>query len=264
MFGFGLLKSRRRERLRRKPFPPAWETILARNFAYDRKLTPEERTELRGSMQIFLAEKHFEGCGGFVLTDEVRVTIAAEACLLLLHRETDDYPGLDSILVYPSAYVAHERRDLGGGTVAEGDQAREGESWERGALVLAWDDALRGARELSGGHNLSLHEFAHQLDQEDGVADGAPALERSMYATWAAVLGREYSQLLHDLKTHHHNLIDVYGATNPAEFFAVVTETFFERPKKLRATHPELYDELQLFYRQDPAERRETPLGGAG
>ncbi len=251
-----MFKQRRRQRLREAPFPPEWEAILARNFAYDRKLTPEERVELRGDIQVFLNEKHFEGCGGFVLTDEARVTIAAEACLLLLHRETDDYPGLDSILVYPTAYLAPERRSVGAGVVAEGDQAREGESWQRGAVVLAWDDAKQGARELTGGHNLTLHELAHQLDQEDGVADGTPLLpEHSMVATWAAVLGREYQQLLDDLRAHHHTLIDPYGATNPAEFFAVVTELFFERPRKLRATHPELYRELQLFYRQDPAER---------
>ena len=143
------------------------------------RLPPADRRELEGHIQVFLAEKQFEGCGGQEITDEVRVLIAAQACLLLLHRDTDCYPRLHSILVYPSSYVAktwHLEKD--GRTITEGEQARGGESWPHGSVVLAWDGAIAGALELDRNRNLVLHEFAHQLDQEDGRADGAPLLER--------------------------------------------------------------------------------------
>ena len=141
------------------------------------RLPPADRRELEGHIQIFLAEKRFEGCGGQEITDEVRVLIAAQACLLLLHRDTDCYPRLHSILVYPSSYIAktwHVEQD--GRTITEGDQARGGESWPHGAVVLAWDGAIAGAVEPNKKNNLVIHEFAHQLDQEDGIADGAPLL----------------------------------------------------------------------------------------
>ena len=232
--------------------PDAWRALVEKNVPYVGRLTPEDRAELFGLIQIFLAEKHFEGCGGLEITDEVRVTIAAQACVLLLHRETDDYPNLTSILVYPTTYVVREGRRTAEGLVAEGPQARLGESWARDVVVLAWDSVLSGAADIHDGHNVVLHEFAHQLDQEGGGA-GAPALpRRSMYVAWARVLGHDFDQLVRDVAHHHRTLIDRYGATNPAEFFAVVTETFFEKPRELRARHPELYTLLKEFYRQDP------------
>jgi MtfA peptidase len=251
---FAWLRRRRRAAIRRRPIPDTWRALVERNVPYVGRLTPEDRTELFGLIQIFLAEKRFEGCGGLEITDEVRVTIAAQACILLLHRDTDDYPNLTSILVYPTTYVVHEGRRTAEGLVAEGPQARLGESWARDVVVLAWDSVLSGAADIYDGHNVVLHEFAHQLDQEDGTGDGAPALpRRSMYVAWARVLGHDFDQLVSDVAHHHRTLIDRYGATNPAEFFAVVTETFFEKPRELRARHPELYALLKEFYRQDPA-----------
>jgi MtfA peptidase len=251
---FAWLRRRRRAAVRRRPIPDEWRALIDRNVPYVGRLTPEDRAELFGHVQVFLAEKHFEGCGGLELTDEVRVTIAAQACVLLLHRETDDYPNLTSILVYPTTYVVREGRRTAEGLVAEGPQARLGESWSRDVVVLAWDSVLSGAADIHDGHNVVLHEFAHQLDQEGGGGDGAPALpRRSMYVAWARVLGHDFDQLVRDVAHHHRTLIDRYGATNPAEFFAVVTETFFEKPRELRARHPELYALLKDFYRQDPA-----------
>ncbi|WP_437722129.1 zinc-dependent peptidase [Sorangium sp. So ce861] len=252
----GFLRKRRRAAARRAPFPPAWRAILDRNVPSFGRLAAEDQEELLGHIQVFLDEKPFEGCGGLEITDEIRVTVAAQACLLLLHRETDYYPELEVILVYPSAYVAPGREVREGGVVVEGGRPRLGESWSRGAVVLAWDGVLAGAADVSDGHNLVLHEFAHQLDQEEGPADGAPELpERSTYAAWARILGREYERLVRDEASLKRTVIDPYGATNPAEFFAVVTEAFFEKPRKLRAKHPELYDQLKAFYRQDPADR---------
>jgi hypothetical protein len=247
-------RDRRRAALRAEPFPEAWRAIMDRDVAYAAQLDADERRELEGLVQIFLAEKHFEGCGGLELTDEIRVTIAAEACRLLLHRETDIYPQLVSVLVYPSAYKA-KRRTQEGRVVIEREDALLGESRVRDAVVLSWDHVLASARHVGGG-NVVLHELAHQLDAEDGAMDGAPALEnRARYASWARVLGEEFAELSQRLHEGRPSDIDGYGATNPAEFFAVITEMFFERGAALKAKHPELYGELEAFYHQDPAAR---------
>ena len=215
---------------------------------------PADRQELAGHVQVFLEEKRFEGCGGLQITDEVRVTIAAQACVLLLHRKATYYPNLVSILVYPTAYQVPAGRPTTDGRPNQPAQTRLGESWGRDVLVLAWDSVVAGASDVHDGHNVVLHEFAHQLDQESGAGDGAPLLpRRSMYAAWARVLGHDFDQLVRDAERNHRTLIDRYGATSPAEFFAVATETFFEKPRQLRSKHPALYLELQRFYCQDPA-----------
>jgi len=248
-----LFKSKRRDELRKKPLSEEQRAIVRRNVPHFARLSEPDQRELGGHIQVFLAEKSFEGCGGLAMTDEIRLTIAAEACVLLLHRETDYYPGVQSILVYPSAYVVRNVPRRLGDLVVEADQVRVGESWVRGAVVLSWDSIRRAAREHDG-HNVVLHEFAHQLDAEDGAMDGVPDLrERSLYAAWARVLGAEYRELVEQVAAHAEADIDAYGAENPAEFFAVVTEAFFESGEELKSRHPELYDVLRGFYRQDPA-----------
>jgi Mlc titration factor MtfA (ptsG expression regulator) len=253
---FGLFTERRRERLRSQPFPPEWRAIVERNLPVFRRLSAADQTELLGHVQVFLAEKSFEGCGGLDLTDEIQVTIAAQACILLLHRNTDYYPDLTSILVYPSGYIAREDRSLGGGIWEEGEEARVGHTArELRAMVLAWDAAKQGAADPSDGKNLVLHEFAHQLDFENLLADGTPALDtRGAYVAWARVMSREFEALRDADDAGLPTLLDRYGATNPAEFFAVATEAFFERPKALRLRHPELFAELSKFFRQDPTD----------
>jgi Mlc titration factor MtfA (ptsG expression regulator) len=237
---FGFFARRRRRKIAETPFPDAWRDVLERRVAYYRRLPPELRAELETDVAIFVAEKTFEGCGGLEMTDEIRVVIAAEACVLLLGLDHEYYPGLDVIRVYPSAFV-----------VPSGE-VRLGESWRRGVVVLAWDRVAGTAGE--DGHNVVFHEFAHQLDQEDGPIDGAPALpDIRRYQAWAQVLGEEYAELADALQQDRPTLIDEYGSKSPAEFFAVVTELFFERPKALRKRHPELYEQLRQFYGQDPA-----------
>ncbi|PLY04221.1 MAG: hypothetical protein C0622_03170 [Desulfuromonas sp.] len=250
MFGF---KKLRRKRLRNRPFPPEWEAILRADVAYFERLPAAEQDELRGHIQIFLAEKSFEGCGGLTIDDRMRVVIAAQACILLLHRETDYYPTLQSILVYPHPFSSQiTQRD--GAVVTVKQQGRLGESWLRGPVILAWDDVTHSAHDARDGHNVVFHEFAHQLDGEWGGMEGAPALpQASMYSAWARILGEEYEELIADLKFHRDNDLDAYGATNPAEFFAVITEAFFEKPRQLQKRHPQLYEQLSLFYAQDPA-----------
>lgn len=246
-------KKRRRAELRTAPFPEDYRAIILRNVPYVSTLSEDDQRELEALVQVFLAEKSFEGCGGLTMTDEIRLTIAAQACLLLLHRETDMYPELDSIVVYPHAYRATAQRREGA-VVIESDDVRLGESWSLGTVVLAWDHVQRGARSFGDGHNVVLHEFAHQLDAEDGSVDGAPDLgSRARYVEWAKVLGDEFKELADRIHAGRSSDIDAYGATSPPEFFAVVTEMFFEQPVKLQRRHPELYEELRLFYKQDPA-----------
>lgn len=251
---FGFRTRRRREELRAQKFPPAWRAIVERNLPVFHRLPPADQAELLGHVQVFLAEKHFEGSGGLEMTDEIRVTIAAQACMLLLHRETDYYPELTSIIVYPSGYTAYEQHPIGGGIWEEGGQDRLGHTArELRAMVLAWDAAKQGAADPSDGRNLVLHEFAHQLDFENLVADGTPDLEsRGAYIAWARVMSAELQALRDADDAGLPTLLDTYGATNPAEFFAVATEAFFERPLALQSMHPELFGALREFYRQDP------------
>lgn len=243
--------------------PKAWRAILERNLPVFSRLTGEDQRELLGHVQVFLAEKHFEGSGGLILTDEIRVTIAGQACLLLLHRDTEYYPQLTSIIVYPTGYVADEERHIGGDIWEEGGEHRLGHTGERlRALVLAWDAVRRGAAEPSDGTNLVLHEFAHQLDFENRSSDGTPALQTSgEYKAWARVMSNEFEALRDALEAGDDTFLDDYGATNPAEFFAVITEAFFERPRALRRNHPALFMQLQRFYQQDPTGYSLEPVG---
>jgi Mlc titration factor MtfA (ptsG expression regulator) len=258
---FEKLRKWRRQRFDNLPFPAAWVGILHERVPYYRLLSDGEQSELRKLIRVFLEEKKFEGCGGLDITDEIRVTIAAQACILLLNREHDYYAGLHSILVYPSSYLAPSKFVDAAGVVHEGDQSRLGEAWLRGAIILSWDDVRRDSGDFRDGQNVTLHEFAHQLDQQDGIFDGAPLLEtRSHYRSWARVLMKEYQALGAAAERGCETLIDQYGATNPAEFFAVITEAFFERPKALKEKHPELYAELQKFFHQDPLARLEEAL----
>ena len=239
-------------------FPQRFREQILRHVPCAKLLTREELEKLEALVRIFNSEKTFEAAGGLTLTEEMRVVIAARACLLLLHRiELDGplYADLQTVIVYPSAYrVRNERRD--GYVVVESDETRLGESWTRGMVVLAWDAVAAASANPSDGHDVVLHEFAHQLDAEDGEMDGTPELgELERYSVWSKVAGDEYAALLDDLEHHRKTSIDAYGATNAPEFFAVVVEQFFEKPVALRRQHPALYGELATFFRFDPAER---------
>ncbi|MEO8045157.1 MAG: M90 family metallopeptidase [Spartobacteria bacterium] len=251
---FGIFKERQRRRLRAEPVPETWREIIARNLPFFERLSPNDREELLGHVRVFLAEKRFEGCAGLEVTEEMQVTIATQACLLLLHRKTDYFPRLLTILIYPSGFLVDHDRHIEGHIWEQGEEGRLGETGSAmGSMVLAWDAIKSGARDPSDGTNLVLHEFAHQLDFEDQVADGVPVLgSRGELLSWAEVMKMEFAALRAAEETGVSTLLDTYGATNPAEFFAVATEAFFERPRALRHQHPRLFAQFQQFFRQDP------------
>jgi Mlc titration factor MtfA (ptsG expression regulator) len=248
------LVERRRKRLRAQPFPPAWSEILERRVPYFRRLPRDLRRQLEQHIQVFVAEKSFVGCGGMEISDEVRVTLAAQACLLILNRNTGYYPNLHQILVYPGAFAIERLRAEPSGVLQEERHVLSGESWTNGQVVISWEDALEGAAIVDDGRNVVIHEFAHQLDQQKGYANGAPWLgRRDRYARWSQVMIGEFAQLQMRAATREPSLFSYYGASNPAEFFAVVSEVFFEQPREMAAMHPALYEELRSLYRIDPA-----------
>ncbi len=245
----------KRWRFEHKPFSTEWTHILNRNIPIYSRLPVSLKYQLNQRVKYFMRDKTFYGCDGLVLMDEIRVTIAGQACLLLLNRPTNHYYKLHYILVYPSSFVASRREQSESGVVSQKQTGLLGESWSQGKVILSWDDVLKGVKNFSDGHNVVLHEFAHQLDQESGSTNGAPLLgSQSSYQSWARILSGEFEQLQKQVNSGYKSLIDQYGATNPAEFFAVVTETFFERPIQLRRCHPELFEEMKSFYAVDPSE----------
>jgi Mlc titration factor MtfA (ptsG expression regulator) len=246
-------KRRRRRKLLAQPFPPEWDAVLRENFALYARLGDDERRRLQGRTQIFIAEKYWEGCGGLVITDEIKVTIAAQACLLVLGIEPEYYDRLLSVLVYPTGYFADERRQLPTGIVSEETVLRLGEAWTSGPVVLSWDDVLAGGRFPQDGRNVVFHEFAHVLDLTHSGPDGTPELaDAAQYRTWHDVMTAEFERLRRQSERRQKTVLDPYGATDAAEFFAVATEAFFERPRHLADEHPRLYELLRDFYRQEP------------
>lgn len=253
LFADPLRTALRRRRIRARPFPAAWRRLLQQNMPAWRALPPDLQQQLRRRIQVFVAEKRFIGCDGMVITDEVRVLIAAQACLLILNRPTDYFAGLREILVYPGAFAVARTETDAAGVQHAWRRVHLGESSSRGQVVLAWDAVLAGAADATDGHNVVIHEFAHQLDQENGEANGAPPLRgAARVARWAAVMGAAYAMLHQQVAAHEPPVLDPYGAYSPAEFFAVATESFFERPQHLAAALPEAYAELSSYYRVNP------------
>lgn len=246
---FGLSRLEAEERVfRDRPFPRDWEPYLEENVALYKFLPEELQAELKGYINLFVGTKKFEGAAGLVVTDEMRVTVAALACLLLLNRKTRNYPKLRTVILYPWAYKPDP----------DSDEVRLGESWNDGEVVLAWDHVTRTSLDVESGKNLVIHEFAHRLDQLDGSGDGVPDLQtKTQYATWASVMSPEFKRLKKKVERGHKTIIRPYGATNSAEFFACITETFFEKPHQLKKKHPQIYTELQDFYCLDPCTWRE-------
>ena len=242
-----------RKKIMAQPFKTPWRDIVKRRLPYFRALPADLQLQLKKHIQVFIAEKQFIGCDGLTVTDEMRVTIAAQACLLLLNRPDYYYPKLKQILLYPSAFIVQGSAADVAGVMHEQRRVLSGESWGQGKVVLSWADTLDGAANPTDGRNVVIHEFAHQLDQEKGIATGAPLLARSSdYQQWSGVMAAEFATLQRQAALGQSSLFDYYGATNPAEFFAVISEVFFEQPAALAQQHPGLYNELSRFYRLNP------------
>lgn len=247
-------RKRRRARIVSEPFPPQWDAIIDANVAAAARLPAPHRARLRELVQIFVAEKHWEGCGGLELTDEMKVTIAAQASLMVVGRDDELYRDVASIVVYPTTVITPPRRlatfEQPRSPIAHGG-ALIGEAMLGGPVVLAWDAAIAGTRgELPG--NVVVHEFAHKLDMATGTINGTPPLpDRAAREQWARVFSQAYFQ--HRAAVDHGvpTLLDPYGATNEAEFFAVASETYFTHPYALAYEHPEVFVALRDFYRVD-------------
>ncbi len=240
----------RRRRLKQRPFPAAWTTILTHRVPLTAQLPQVLRQRLEGQIQVFVAEKPFIGCQGQAIDDEVRITIAALACLLLIGAaDAECYPRLRQVLVYPDVFVVQRTQHLQGGVVDVRQQTLAGESWGQGQVILAWQQVLDGAADGHDGRNVVLHEFAHQIDQDSGAADGQPFLPGpAARRRWSAVMGAAFERLRHTPSA----VLDAYGASDPAEYFAVATEAFFERPQALAEEAAEVYEALAQLYRLDP------------
>jgi MtfA peptidase len=256
---FRWLTLRRRKRLTSAPFPAAWEDIICRNVAHYRLLAADEQAHLRALIQVFITEKNWEGCGGLELTDEIRVTISAQACLLILNLPHNYYENIETIIVYPSTVVLPERKLAFFETAVEPIEPGHpiiGQAFEQGPLILVWDAVLHGSRAAGSGFNVVYHEFAHKLDMLDGTADGTPRLrDRKEYRDWVRICSREFLRLRRDVERGKETFLNEYGATDEAEFFAVATEQFFDQPLPMSKSAPDLYRVLNQYYRQDPAKR---------
>ncbi len=248
-------KKQHLEDVRNEPFPDEWSRIIKKRFPLYGKIPGNLIDELNGDIRVFLEKINFEGCDGFEITLEVKLVIAAQACVLLLNRTLNVYPLLTTVLVYPTT-ILHSQPVMFESQRTEGDVPVSGLSYSGGIVTLSWKHVVWGGTEEHDGHNVVFHEFAHQLDNESGMTDGIPALNAEDSREWVDVGGEEFSKFIQKVAKHRKDVIDEYGATNPAEFFAVCSETFFERPLTFKQKHTTLFDMLSAFYRVDPREWR--------
>lgn len=257
-------KERKRAQILETPFPDAWREILKKNVTHYTYLDKDELLLLERLTQVFIAEKNFEGCADLEMNDEVKVVIAAQASLLVLGLPSFQYDRVDSILVYPTTVTIPPSRSsvFGNNLAIVPDQQHVlGLAWQQGSVVLVWDAVKCGACHPERGHNVVYHEFAHILDMRDGTADGTPELHsRSLYLQWVETFSKEFYRLKKESAEGNKTLLDTYGTVNEAEFFAVTTELFFDRPVKMEKIYPELYQVMSLFYQQDTAARERKYL----
>ncbi|MEM6915831.1 MAG: M90 family metallopeptidase [Verrucomicrobiota bacterium] len=261
VFGFAIFLASKKARLRRSllasQIPDSWREIFRKDFPRYFDMPEDIQQSVGGIALVLAAEKNFEACGGLEeITEKMRGLICIQAALPIARLPNHRfYPELKSILVYPTAFRDRGKRRFG---LREADDRGVllGESWETGSIILSWESVVAGGRNSDDGMNVTIHEFTHQLDQINGT-DGVPILgSRKAYRKWAEVFERNYEELVDEVSDGKgpEPLIDPSGATNPAEFFAVASETFFEESKELREEHPDLYEELKNYYQLDPAE----------
>jgi hypothetical protein len=248
---------------RRKGLPDDWDLVISESWAAWSGFSVDERSGLADIADWLLRHKHWEAAHGFELTDEIATTVALEASLLVLELGTDFYDGVSAIVVHPTTILS--RGTYAGpvpGTIVAGPAPLLGEAHDRrGPILIAWDEARRAARHPGSGRNVVFHEFAHKIDMLDGMTDGTPPLKRDAVPRWVEVCTPVYESLRDGVPRPP---LDMYGGTNPAEFFAVATEVFFDVPAELHEHERELYEVLRDFYEQDPAVPFRPPLGQIG
>jgi Mlc titration factor MtfA (ptsG expression regulator) len=256
--GFSFERWRRRRILAKAPIDrDLWHAVIGQ-YVFLRRLNDDDRERLKELATLFLHDKVLTGAGGQPVTQRMRVDIAAQACMLILNLDLRYYRGFREIIVYPGQFVPQVEYLDEAGVVHVRREIRAGESWQRGPLVLSWEDVETGGQSGSG-YNVVLHEFAHKIDMLNGTADGFPPLHADMErARWARVLTVAFDDFRHRVDSGEDTAIDPYAAESPAEFFAVLTEVFFELPDVVRNAYPDVYQQLARFYRQDPALRTAT------
>lgn len=239
------------------PFPENWLQIVRKTLPFYDNIPADVQHDLLRHIKLFLFDKRFVGCAGLTVTEQMRVTIAACACLLLLKRRTSMFKHVRWIYLYPSEFVVRQSISDAAGVVSQSHGILAGEAWQNGRIILSWDSVRCGVYDFNDGRNVVLHEFAHQLDGESGSMNGAPLLySKGAYGSWATILTREFNSLREHSYFGKPSVLDSYGAQNPAEFFAVATESFFEESESLAAEHPALYEQLQAYYQVDPRQWR--------
>lgn len=245
---------RRARAVQRKPVDAAAWAAVVQRFSFLRVLDTGEQARLRDLVAAFLAEKSLQGAGGLIMTRDIELVIAAQACLLVLNLDLEYYDDWVEIIVYPDEFIVdHEYTDEDG-VVHRVRAPLSGEAWEQGPVILSWEDAE--AADGGDGYNVVMHEFAHKLDIRNGTADGFPPLHDNMdRRVWTRIFSEAYADMQQRLERHEYTLIDPYAAEDPAEFFAVLSELFFERPDTLKDIYPAVYTQLAAFYRQDPLSR---------
>jgi Mlc titration factor MtfA (ptsG expression regulator) len=251
---FSFFRNRRRQKLLADPFPPAWEAILRRNVGHYSRLSDAERARLRDHTRVLVAEKEWEGANGLVVTEEMKVTIAAQAGLLLLGLPEHDYfARVASVVVYPAGFEIPDRDEFGEIDDTFPAMAADGQSVYRGPVLVSWGHALAEGRDPACGQNIVLHEFAHQLDDLDGVANGTPPLEDpAAAARWRAVMQAALDDHRASLDRGEETFFTEHAGENETEFFADATETFYCCPADLREQYPDVYALLAAYYRVDP------------
>lgn len=252
---FGWWRRERRRRLLAEPFPEAWRETIERRVSLWHAVPSEAKRKLEDDLRCFVAERDWEPCGGLELTEPMCAVIAVQASILTLGRSIDAFDHVRSILVYPSAYRVPDVYEDEAGVVTEEMDEREGEAWQWGTVILSWQQILRDARTLNG-RNLVLHELAHQLDLLDVLRPAFPESggRRELHRRWIETFLEAFDSFTERVDAGRRvKALDAYGAEDEAEFFAVATESFFERGAYLRAHHPRLYELLAAYYAQDPA-----------
>jgi len=241
-------RATRLQQLATQQLDPDLLELMRQHMPLYERLPPDLQLRLQGLVNVFVNEKNFFGSDGLKITDAMRLAVAGNACLLILGRDDPRFPGSATILIYPDTIVAPQKHQ-DGAVVHEGASARLGESWRRGPVILSWADVLRGNQNPDDGQNVVLHEFAHKLDEENETMDGLPVLrDHADYAEWARVMTQEFAELTERVQRRNNRVIDSYASTSPVEFFAVVTEVFFEQGKTMQRKLPSLYEQLSKYY----------------